>query len=74
MWWTIIMTQIWVFYNVLAKKLTKPDCVLTILDNDLNKIKDLELDGEYNSLLQVNDKMICGSCDGIILIHKINIK
>ena len=60
-------------YYILAKKLTKPESVLIILDKDLNKIKDLELDGEYNSLLQVNDNMICGGCDGLIKILNLNL-
>lgn len=55
-------------YYLLAKKLSKTESILIILDQDLNLINELELEEEYNSLLQYSNKIICGSCSGIIKV------
>tara|TARA_B100000902_G_scaffold390731_1_gene440177 strand:+ start:103 stop:1191 length:1089 start_codon:yes stop_codon:yes gene_type:complete len=56
-----------IFY-VLAKKLVKLESVITILDSNLNKIRELELEDECNSILQLNNFVICGSCEGVLKI------
>lgn len=60
-------------YYILTKKLSKPESILLILDFNLEKIKEHDLDGEYNSLLKVNNNIICGSCDGLLKIFDLQL-
>ena len=55
-------------YYILAKKLAKIQSVITILDNNFTMLKEFELETEYNSVLQVNNNILCGSCDGLLKI------
>jgi len=61
-----------IFY-VLAKKIAKLESVITILDSNLNKIRELELEDECNSILQLNNFVICGSCEGVLKIFDLEL-
>jgi translation initiation factor 3 subunit I len=51
-------------YFVLSKKLTKTESKLSILNKDLHKLHEIEIDIEHNKAILLNDRIICGGIDG----------
>ena len=59
-------------YYFLSKKLLKIQSKLSILNNELHKLCDIDLDIEHNKAVLLNDKIICGGTDGVLRIYSYN--